>query len=139
MVVAVGGPVRSSSVGAAFRSPVMMVDARRERRRYARLRASGKSLVFCPNGTCVSSMFSCRTGPTHSYAPRRPSTPRSGMGMHRDRRLVVEGHPPLPVGVMLVPLRVQDRCRFGLVHFAEGLVQEPQEVCALGVWPRHGL
>ena len=28
MSVAVGGPVRSSSVGAAFRSPMMMVGAR---------------------------------------------------------------------------------------------------------------
>ena len=59
--------------------------------------------------------------------------------MHRDRRLVVEGHPPLPVGVILVPLLVQDRCRFGLVCSVEGLLQEPQEVCALAVWPRHGL
>ena len=59
--------------------------------------------------------------------------------MHRDQRLVVEGHPSLPLGVVLVPLRVQDRCRFGLVRSAEGLLQEPQEVCALGVWPWHGL
>ena len=59
--------------------------------------------------------------------------------MRRDRRLVVEGHPPLPVGVIFVPLRVQDRCRFGLVRSAEGLLQEPHEVCALGVWPGHGL
>ena len=54
------------------------------------------------------------------------------MGMHRDRRLVVEGHPPLPVGVIFVPLRLQDRCRFGLVRSAEGLLQEPQEVRAFG-------
>ena len=59
--------------------------------------------------------------------------------MHRDRRLVVEGHPPLPVGVIFVRLRVQDRCWFGLVRSAEGLLQEPQEVCAFGVWPGHGL
>ena len=59
--------------------------------------------------------------------------------MHRDRRLVVEGHPPLPVGVIFVPLVVQDPCRLGLVRFAEGLLQEPHEVCALGVWPGHGL
>ena len=78
MSVAMGGPVRSSSVGAAFRSPIMMVGARRERRRYARLRASGKSLFPSPNGTCVSSTFGCHPGPTHSYAPRRPSTPRLG-------------------------------------------------------------
>ena len=39
---------------------------------------SRKSLVSSPNGTCVSSTFSCHPGPTHSYAPRRPSTPRSG-------------------------------------------------------------
>ena len=45
MSVAVGGLVRSSSVGAAFRSPMMTVGARRERQRYARLRASRKSLV----------------------------------------------------------------------------------------------
>ena len=76
MLVAVGGPVRSSSVGAAFRSPMMMVGARRERRRYARHRASTKSLVSSPNGTCVSSTFSCHPGPTHSYAPRRSTTPR---------------------------------------------------------------
>ena len=52
--------------------------------------------------------------------------------MYRDRRLVVEGYPPFPVGVIFVPLRVQDRCWFGLVRSAEGLLQEPQEVCALG-------
>ena len=78
MLVAVGGPVRSSSVGAAFRLPMMMVGARMESRRYARLRVSRKSLVSSPNGMCVSSTFSCHPGPTHSYAPRRPSTPRSG-------------------------------------------------------------
>ena len=55
MLVAVGGPVRSSSVGAAFRSPMMMVGARGESWRYARLRVSRKSLVSSPNGTCVSS------------------------------------------------------------------------------------
>ena len=77
MSVAVGGPVRSSSVGAAFRSPMMMVGAGRESRQYARLRASRKSLVSSPNGTCVSRTFSCHPGPTHSYAPRRRSTPRS--------------------------------------------------------------
>ena len=65
-------------VGAAFRSPMKMVGARRGGRRYARLRASGKSFVSSPNETCVSSTFSCHPGPTHSYAPRRPSTPRSG-------------------------------------------------------------
>ena len=53
--------------------------------------------------------------------------------MYRDRRLEVEGYPPFPVGVIFVPLWVQDRCWFGLVRFAEGLLQEPQEVCALGV------
>ena len=78
MSVAVGGPVRSSSVGAAFRSPMMMVGARRERRGYARLRASRKSLASSPNGPCVSSTLSCHLGPTHSYAPRRPSIPRAG-------------------------------------------------------------
>ena len=78
MSVAVGRLVRSSSVGAAFGSPMMMVGARRERRRYARLRASRKSFVSSSNGTCVSSTFSCHPGPTHSYAPRRPSTPMSG-------------------------------------------------------------
>ena len=61
------------------------------------------------------------------------------MGLHRERRFVVDGQPPLPVGVIFIPLRVQDRCRFGLVRSAEGLLQEPQEVCALGVWPKHGL
>ena len=59
--------------------------------------------------------------------------------MYRDRRLVVEGYPPFPVGVIFVSLWVQDRCWFGLVRFAEGLLQEPQEVCALGVRPGHGL
>ena len=78
MSVAVGGPVLSSSMGAAFRSPMMMVGARRERRGHARLRVSRKSLVSSPNGTCVSSTFSCQPGPTHSHAPRRASTPRSG-------------------------------------------------------------
>ena len=78
MSVAVGGPVRSSSVGAAFRSPMMMMGARRESRRYARLRVSRKSFVSSRNGRCVSSTFSCHPDPTHSYAPRRPSTPRSG-------------------------------------------------------------
>ena len=61
------------------------------------------------------------------------------MGMYRDRCLVVEGYPPFPVGVIFVPLWVQDWCWFGLVRFAEGLLQEPQEVCALGVRPGHGL
>ena len=79
MLMAVGGPVRLLSMGAAFRSPMMMVGARRERRRYARLRVSRKSLIYSPNGTCVSSTFSFHLGPTHSYAPRRPSTPRSGL------------------------------------------------------------
>ena len=59
MLVAVGGQVQLLSVGAAFRSPTMMVGARRGRRRYARLRASRKSLVSSTNGTCVSSTFSC--------------------------------------------------------------------------------
>ena len=61
------------------------------------------------------------------------------MGMYRDRCLVVEGYPPFPVGVIFVPLRVQDRCWFGLVRSAAGLLQEPQEVCAFGVRPGHGL
>ena len=78
MSVAVDGLVRLSSVEAAFRSPMMMVDARRERRQYARLRVSKKSLVSSPNGTCLSSTFSCHPDPTHSYAPRPPSTRRSG-------------------------------------------------------------
>ena len=78
MLVAVGGLVRSSSVGAAFRSPMMMVNARRGSQQYARLRVSRKSLVSSPNGTCVSSTFGCHPGPTHWYAPRRPSAPRSG-------------------------------------------------------------
>ena len=78
MSVAVGGLVRSSSVGVAFRSPMTMVGARRESRRYARLRVSRKSFSSSSNGTCVSSTFSCHPGFTHSYAPRRPSTPRSG-------------------------------------------------------------
>ena len=59
--------------------------------------------------------------------------------MHRDRRLVVEGHPSLPVGMVLVPLRVQDWCRFGLVCSAEGLFKKPQEVWAFGVRPGHDL
>ena len=42
------------------------------------------------------------------------------------------------MGVIFVPLRAH-RCRFGLVRSAEGLLQEPQEVCALGVWPGHDL
>ena len=52
---------------------------------------------------------------------------------------MVEGYPPLPVGVIFVPLRDKDRCRFGLVCSAEGLFPEPKEVCALGVLPGHGL
>ena len=59
--------------------------------------------------------------------------------MHCDRHLVVEGNPLLPVDVIFVPLRVQDRWRFGLVRSAKGLFQEPREVCALGVWPGYGL
>ena len=43
------------------------------------------------------------------------------------------------MGVIFVPLRVQDWCQFGLVCSAEGLFQDPKEVCALGVWPGHGL
>ena len=65
MSVAVNGPVLSSSVGLAFGSPMMMVGARRERQRYARLRACRKSLVSSPNVTCVSSTFSCHLGPEH--------------------------------------------------------------------------
>ena len=118
---------------------MMMVGARRERRRYARLRASRKSLVSSLNGTCVSSTFSCHPGPTHSYAPRQPSTPRSGWACTVTDVLWWRGTPLLPVGVILVPLRVLDQCQFGLVRSAEGLLQEPQEVCALGVWPRHRL
>ena len=68
----------SSPVGAAFRSPMMIVGARRERRRYAKPGASRKSLVSSPNRTCVSSKLSCNPGPTHLYAPKRPSNPRSG-------------------------------------------------------------
>ena len=52
---------------------------------------------------------------------------------------MVEGHPSLPVGAVFLPLRVQDWCWFGLVRSAEGLFQEPKEVCATGVWPGHGL
>ena len=52
--------------------------------------------------------------------------------MHRDRRLVVEGHPPLPVGVIFVPLQVQDWCQFGLVRSAEGLLQETPGGLRLG-------
>ena len=61
------------------------------------------------------------------------------MGIHRHRCLVVDGHPSLPVCVVFVPLRVQDRCQFGLVRSAEGLFQESKEVCALGLRPGHGL
>ena len=46
--------------------------------------------------------------------------------MYSDRCLVVEGYPPFPVGVIFVPLWVQDWCWFGLVCFAEGLLQEPK-------------
>ena len=59
--------------------------------------------------------------------------------MHRDPRLVVEGHPSLPVGVVFVPLWAQNQCWFGLVRPAEGLFQEPKVVCAFGVRPGHGL
>ena len=59
------------------------------------------------------------------------------MGMHRDQRNVVEGYPSLPVGLVFVPLRVQDRCWFGLICPAEGLFLK--EVCTLGVRPGHGL
>ena len=76
--VAVGGLVRSSSVGAAFRAPMRMVGARREGGRSARLRASKNSLVSSPNGTFVSSTVSSHLGPTHSYATRQPSGPGSG-------------------------------------------------------------
>ena len=59
--------------------------------------------------------------------------------MHRDLRPLVEGHPSLPVGVVFLPLRVQEWCCFGLVRPAEGLFQEPKEVCAFGMRPGHGL
>ena len=59
--------------------------------------------------------------------------------MHRDRCLVVEGHLSLPVGVVFVLIRVQDRCWFGLARPAEGLFQERKEVFALGVRPGHSL
>ena len=59
--------------------------------------------------------------------------------MYRDRCLVVEGHPSLLLGVVFVPLQVQNRCWLGQVKPAEGLFREPKEVCALGAWPGHGL
>ena len=59
--------------------------------------------------------------------------------MYRVRLLVVEGHPSLPVGVVFVPLWIQDRCWFGLVRPAEGLFQERKEVYSLGMRPGHGL
>ena len=84
------------------------------------------SVVLClPAHLCVS--------------PQRPVA-----GPPRERVTVtnvslVEGHLSLPVGVTFVLLRVQDRCPFGLVCSPEGLLQRPQEVCALEVWPGHGL
>ena len=87
----------------------------------------------------MSSTFSCIFGPNALVRSEATVHSEVGVGMHRDRLLVVEGHPPLPVGMKCVLLRVQDQCRFGLVRSAEGLLQEPQEVCASGVWPGHGL
>ena len=51
---------------------------------------------------------------------------------------MVGGHPSLPVGVVFVPIRIQDRCWFRLLRPAEDLFPEAKEVCALGVWPWHG-
>ena len=59
--------------------------------------------------------------------------------MYRDRCLVVEGHFLLPVGVVFVPLPVQDWCWFGLVCPVEVRFLKPQEVCTLAVWPGHGM
>ena len=59
--------------------------------------------------------------------------------MYLDRCLAVEGHPSLPVGLVPVPFWDQDRCLFGLVCPAEGLFQDPKEVCALRLWSGHGL
>ena len=55
--------------------------------------------------------------------------------MHRDRCIVVAGHPSLPVGVVFVPLRVW----FGMAHRMKGLFKEPKDVCSLGLWAGHGL
>ena len=45
----------------------------------------------------------------------------------------------MPEGMVIVTLRVKDRCPFGLVRSAEALLQEPKEVCALRMpavaWP----
>ena len=48
-------------------------------------------------------------------------------------------YPFFPVGVVFVPLRVQDWCWLGPVRPAEGLFEEPKEVCALALRPGHGL
>ena len=50
-VGAVGGPVRFSSVEAAFRSLMTMVGGRRDGPLYARLRVSRKSAFSPPKGT----------------------------------------------------------------------------------------
>ena len=55
--------------------------------------------------------------------------------MHRDRRLVVEGHTLLPVGVVFVPLWVQDRCRFGLVALRRACSRNPKRSAPWGCGP----
>ena len=62
-----------------------------------------------------------------------------GVGMHRDQQIVVEGRPPVasgrdicsPLGPGSVLVRAGPLCG--------KLVPGPQEVCALGVLPGHGL
>ena len=60
--------------------------------------------------------------------------PEVSVGVYGDCCLVVKGHPSLPVGLVFVPLSVQDWGRFGLVRPMEGLFQEPEKVCALVAW-----
>ena len=118
---------------------MIMMGARRERRRYARLKASRESVVYSQNWTCVSGTFSCHPSPPAFVRAKAAVHCEVGIGMHRDQCLVVEGHSWLPVGVVFVLLQVQEWCWFGLVCPAEGLFQEPKEVRALGVRPGHGL
>ena len=61
------------------------------------------------------------------------------MGMHRDQSLVVEGHHLVQEDMVIVLLRVKDQCWFGLVRFAEALLQKSKDVCALRMQPGHGL
>ena len=74
MLVALGGRVRLSCVGAVLMLLMTMVAATKEKHRYARPKTSMRSPASGCNGTCTSNGFSCQPGLRHSETTRRLST-----------------------------------------------------------------